>query len=176
MKHPLDHAFFPIVTPDSLNEFFDARYTYSQITSQIPRAVVSAPHASAPIVHRNAICDVCDSEVIGVRHKCLDCPDYDMCSRCYDSDARSRHPLSHAFFAIERPGEVLVHTIFTGDGERSPEARACLPSPRRGAVENIARTASPVTHNAICNLCDSRIRGDRFVSPGHNPYDMNTET
>jgi next to BRCA1 gene 1 protein len=28
----------------------------------------------APVVHRGVVCDVCVSTIVGVRHKCLDCP------------------------------------------------------------------------------------------------------
>ena len=53
-----------------------------------------------------------------------------------------------------------MHTVFTGDGERenhsSPTARASTSGP--SAAEE------SVIHFANCNLCDSRIRGDRYVS------------
>ncbi|KAJ9655392.1 hypothetical protein H2198_005766, partial [Neophaeococcomyces mojaviensis] len=29
-----------------------------------------------------AVCDGCDSQIVGVRHKCLSCPDFDYCSKC----------------------------------------------------------------------------------------------
>lgn len=77
---------------------------------------------------------------------------------------RARHSYAHSFFAIDRPDEVLVHTIFTGEGEREPELGQSVRSPRRGAVEPAVGSTDPVIHNAICNLCDSRIRGDRYVS------------
>lgn len=53
-----------------------------------------------------------------------------------------------------------MHTVFTGDGERenhsSPTARASTSGP--------SATEESVIHFANCNLCDSRIRGDRYVS------------
>ncbi|KAI9710687.1 MAG: hypothetical protein M1820_002520 [Bogoriella megaspora] len=30
-----------------------------------------------------ATCDSCDKTIFGVRHKCLNCPDYDLCSECF---------------------------------------------------------------------------------------------
>jgi next-to-BRCA1 protein 1 len=33
-------------------------------------------------VHHSAICDNCNNRIVGVRHKCLNCPDWDYCSSC----------------------------------------------------------------------------------------------
>ena len=52
-------------------------------------------------VRHNAICDGCDKNIYGVRHKCLSCPDWDYCSDCIDN-ARHTHP-RHRFAAIYQP-------------------------------------------------------------------------
>ncbi|KAL2023787.1 hypothetical protein VTK56DRAFT_1054 [Thermocarpiscus australiensis] len=51
----------------------------------------------------NAICDGCDIAIRGIRHKCLDCPDWDYCSRCV-ADASFIHP-GHRFVPIYEPLE-----------------------------------------------------------------------
>ena len=110
-------------------------------------------------IHRNILCDSCNDVVVGIRHKCLDCPDYDLCDQCYAiPDVRSEHGTGHQFFAIERPGEVIVHTVFSGDGERVPSSS----NPGRRAP--VVPSPRPEVHNARCNLCDSRILGVRYVS------------
>ncbi|KAI9719061.1 MAG: hypothetical protein M1812_003691 [Candelaria pacifica] len=48
-----------------------------------------------------AICDGCDKNIYGVRHKCLNCPDWDYCSTCIKS-ARHIHP-GHLFVPIYEP-------------------------------------------------------------------------
>lgn len=49
--------------------------------------------------HRhNAICDGCEKFIYGVRHKCLDCPDWDYCGDCV-SNAGFIHP-DHRFVPI----------------------------------------------------------------------------
>lgn len=52
-------------------------------------------------VRHNAICDGCDKKIYGVRHKCLNCPDWDFCSECI-KNARHTHP-RHRFAAIYQP-------------------------------------------------------------------------
>ncbi|KAI0885684.1 uncharacterized protein GGS22DRAFT_161621 [Annulohypoxylon maeteangense] len=49
----------------------------------------------------NAICDGCDKYVRGIRHKCLDCPDWDYCSECVQN-AGFIHA-NHRFVAIYEP-------------------------------------------------------------------------
>ncbi|KAH7149652.1 hypothetical protein B0J13DRAFT_552063 [Dactylonectria estremocensis] len=46
----------------------------------------------------HAICDGCDKYIAGVRHKCLDCPDWDYCANCIKTSKLS-HP-SHRFIPI----------------------------------------------------------------------------
>ncbi|KAK4628323.1 uncharacterized protein CLAFUR5_04242 [Fulvia fulva] len=52
-------------------------------------------------VRHNAICDGCDKKIYGIRHKCLNCPDWDYCSDCV-KDARHSHP-RHRFAALYEP-------------------------------------------------------------------------
>ena len=49
----------------------------------------------------HAICDGCDKFIMGVRHKCLDCPDWDYCATCH-LNARFVHP-GHRFVPISTP-------------------------------------------------------------------------
>lgn len=52
-------------------------------------------------VRHNAICDGCDKKIYGVRHKCLNCPDYDLCVECVQS-SRQSHP-HHRFAPLYAP-------------------------------------------------------------------------
>ncbi|KAK4121410.1 hypothetical protein N657DRAFT_128434 [Parathielavia appendiculata] len=53
--------------------------------------------------HHHAICDGCDAGITGVRHKCLECPDWDYCSSCI-VNAGFIHP-GHRFVPIYEPLE-----------------------------------------------------------------------
>jgi next to BRCA1 gene 1 protein len=52
-------------------------------------------------VRHSALCDGCDKPIFGVRHKCLNCPDWDYCSECYKS-VKFIHP-HHRFVPIYEP-------------------------------------------------------------------------
>ncbi|CAJ1435186.1 unnamed protein product [Effrenium voratum] len=48
--------------------------------------------------HPNVICDGCDQELFGRRMKCVTCPDYDLCMRCYHQ-CEQLHP-GHRFARV----------------------------------------------------------------------------
>ncbi|KAH9873160.1 hypothetical protein J1614_005558 [Plenodomus biglobosus] len=52
-------------------------------------------------VRHAAVCDGCDKFIYGVRHKCLNCPDWDYCSECI-KNAEMIHP-RHRFVPIYEP-------------------------------------------------------------------------
>ncbi|KAF2812042.1 uncharacterized protein BDZ99DRAFT_474280 [Mytilinidion resinicola] len=52
-------------------------------------------------VRHAAVCDGCEKFIYGVRHKCLNCPDWDYCSTCIES-AKFIHP-QHRFVPIYEP-------------------------------------------------------------------------
>lgn len=94
-----------------------------------------------------------------------------------------RHNPFHEFFEIEEPGRVYVHNIYSGDGERNTGSSTHRSStyvhdsasrPRSPLPSRARPHAESVVHNATCDLCDSRIRGDRYKCvncPGmHIPY------
>ncbi|KAF8808145.1 hypothetical protein BYT27DRAFT_7338708 [Phlegmacium glaucopus] len=114
-----------------------------------------------PVIHRGITCDVCNKTIEGIRHKCLDCPDYDLCTPCMAAGVSEVHNPFHEFFEIREPGRVIVHTVFSGNGEREGQG---TPTTRTRAPEaSVApATGESVIHYANCDLCDSRIYGDRY--------------
>ncbi|KAI9805648.1 MAG: hypothetical protein M1833_005140 [Piccolia ochrophora] len=77
--HP-GHAFKAIAGDDSLSAFAES---------------LCAPGRNK---YHHAICDGCDKPIHGVRHKCLNCPDWDYCTTCIEH-ASFFHP-GHRFAPI----------------------------------------------------------------------------
>ncbi|KAF8336445.1 uncharacterized protein EI90DRAFT_3152608 [Cantharellus anzutake] len=108
-------------------------------------------------VQHNARCDFCGRIILGFRHKCLDCEDFDLCNSC-KTNAREAHDMSHTFVKFNTPGEVVVY--------RRPEPAATTVPPLSAPPVPPAPSDQPqdptVVHNAMCDLCDSRVVGDRY--------------
>lgn len=151
----------------SQHGFLDATSLPAPPPLDTPRVVVHPP-----VVHDGVICDKCNKTIEGVRRKCLDCPgidqrslllhirltnsaDYDLCTACMANGAAEEHNPFHEFFDIEVPGRVIVHQVFSG-----PDA----PSRSATGAQSVVSGSPPVhTHNAFCDICSSRIHGDRYV-------------
>ncbi|KAL8587340.1 hypothetical protein ACOMHN_045587 [Nucella lapillus] len=57
-------------------------------------------NATVGIRHPHILCDECgESGILGMRWKCVECDDFDLCSPCYFSDA---HDCNHQFYLIQK--------------------------------------------------------------------------
>lgn len=56
-----------------------------------------------------AICDGCDKQIYGVRHKCFTCPDWDLCSTCHKSvnEIHPGHRFATIYGALGAPGNAF---------------------------------------------------------------------
>ncbi|KAF9345753.1 hypothetical protein BGX26_002772 [Mortierella sp. AD094] len=79
---------------------------YNGETEKITDMSGNATRQSMGLLHHNALCDVCLNSIVGVRHKCIQCPDYDLCQGCLPL-ARDSHK-GHTFFPIAYPGQVSI--------------------------------------------------------------------
>jgi next-to-BRCA1 protein 1 len=137
----------------------------------------------------HAICDGCDQNIFGVRHKCLDCPDWDYCANCI-KNVKISHP-GHRFAPIyESLADVrfrapaAVHIGICFDGPLC-NGRNAYPSYIRGTRYKCAICndldfcanceASPDnTHNKTHPLIQFKtpVRGVSVTSTGETPDGM----
>ncbi|PSR78105.1 hypothetical protein PHLCEN_2v7569 [Hermanssonia centrifuga] len=63
------------------------------------------------IVHKSVWCDGCKTKpIFGVRHKCLQCKDYDLCTTCLCSPKlRASHDAKHTFFPVDTPKDLTAY-------------------------------------------------------------------
>ncbi|XP_063408624.1 E3 ubiquitin-protein ligase MIB2-like isoform X1 [Mytilus trossulus] len=63
--------------------------------------------APSGVCHPNITCDICgENGIHGLRWKCCDCHDFDMCSPCYMAD---KHDLKHAFVRVDTPNSTAFN-------------------------------------------------------------------
>ncbi|XP_005090579.1 uncharacterized protein LOC101855228 [Aplysia californica] len=53
------------------------------------------------ILHKGITCDHCDLEIVGVRYKCGNCADFDLCEKCENSEFV--HDPTHVFLKLRKP-------------------------------------------------------------------------
>lgn len=71
-----------------------------QLKEVIPKVEETFAQAfQKPEVIHPAICDGCNERIRGIRYKCTQCPDYDLCAKCNQLKVHSEH----LFQQIEKP-------------------------------------------------------------------------
>jgi len=167
----------PVAIPPPLPEFCFPEYSASTSGSTQTEPVKQLA------VHTGVFCNMCSRTITGIRHKCLDCKglliffqlphdklttvlDYDLCSLCIGAGYAETHNPFHEFLEIHEPGRVIVHTVSSNNDER-----AAFNKSRRES-----QSGSPTRHTASCDLCDSKIFGDRYVSSSCSKLDVRSST
>ncbi|KAI8327509.1 hypothetical protein BD560DRAFT_417989 [Blakeslea trispora] len=98
IKHPKQHLFM----------------TRLESNNNKPQAATNkkakeSSHDQVPIIkHVGVECDGCDTPIEGIRYKCGNCPNYDLCENC-EEQAALIHNQSHAFIKLRRPIQSVVH-------------------------------------------------------------------
>lgn len=147
-----------------LNEHLAANFgdEAADFAMRLGAPVEDADTPTRQAVHHSCFCDRCrcvsrlcevadlhSKTIVGPRHRCLGCPNYDLCSSpaCIGSKD-DFHERSHAFELIPTP---------VSSGLRCPYAR----TPDAPSTAPVAPKTAEVQHAATCDLCRCSITGIR---------------
>ncbi|KAJ6111640.1 hypothetical protein N7523_007701 [Penicillium sp. IBT 18751x] len=99
-----------------------------------------------------AICDGCDNRIVGTRHKCLSCPDWDYCRDCI-ATAPKDHP-GHRFVPIyeaisEHPYAHSIHFGIFCDGP------LCRNKPAQSYISGVRYKCAVCDDVDFCASCEA---------------------
>ncbi|EAL69328.1 ZZ-type zinc finger-containing protein [Dictyostelium discoideum AX4] len=72
--------------------------TDGSTTTTTTTTTTTSEQKEYPTTVHNALCDMCQNQIIGYRYKCKVCPNYDLCQTCKDTN---KHNPEHEFVAHE---------------------------------------------------------------------------
>lgn len=139
-NHDVSHTFWPITESGQKDAYYEARREHTS------RAPPPEPN------HWGITCNGCDTLAFkGVRYKCLQCPDFDLCRKCIGSPStRMSHSVGHTFWPITSPDYLDAAQGYYQAKNMLPPATPPKPQPR-------------VHSGVFCNGCGrTDIEGVRF--------------
>ena len=95
---------------------------YISRKSKIETETVTAKPDQEPQIHLGVVCDCCNGSIIGVRRKCMECPDYDLCQGCHEKGAHQES--GHNFILFDKPVKRQC-PYMNGNGHRRGAFRGC---------------------------------------------------
>lgn len=120
-------------------------------------------HGKCRVVHISVTCDGCTkSQIHGVRYKCAECSDYDLCQTCYQGGKLHR---IHAFKKIARVGStpVLLNPRMSEEDMQARLEQMLASRKSKAATAPVAREPTPTP---------SARNGAKFVGDGMSIQQM----
>ncbi|GAA5842294.1 hypothetical protein JCM11251_003976 [Rhodosporidiobolus azoricus] len=149
--HPSVHAFDEITVPHAY-PIASKRGKIIAEESVVVAPAVKVEEPAKPIVHP-ATCDACDSSIVGVRYKCIDCPDYDLDAACYEA-VSDLHP-RHSFVAVTDPKDLKIKASSGKHAlHRNVICDGCNRSPLRGVRYRCMHPDCPDFD--LCESCEAK--------------------
>lgn len=115
-----------------------------------------------PAFQHNAICDACDGHIIDTRYKCLDCPDFDLCSICWE-DARQSHS-THRFVRIKDNCIIAARTAKTLSIHNGVLCDGPLCTKKKSPITGDRYKCAICTDYDLCSSCEALPQSQHNVS------------
>ncbi|KAJ5639812.1 uncharacterized protein N7484_007674 [Penicillium longicatenatum] len=145
-----------------------------------------------------AICDGCEKNIVGTRHKCLDCPDWDYCPDCIVNASQShpRHRFAPVYEALaeQQAHDWEIHYGIFCDGPLCKDKPAqsyingirykcavcddidfcanceALPTHTHNRTHPLVKFRTPVRTVTVSTVTDDRTLGDQAAAPAAPVY------
>ncbi|XP_078620100.1 uncharacterized protein LOC144887058 isoform X2 [Branchiostoma floridae x Branchiostoma japonicum] len=122
----------------------------------VPGTAVPVPanletNASAAYVHTGIICDQCEQIIVGIRYKCANCSDFDLCEACEQVTA---HTPTHVFLKMRTPAfgagrkngkmvPLLKNSLYGDEAEKTVQSETPVASAKPASETREAVVPSP---------------------------------
>lgn len=144
-----------------------------------------------------AICDGCEKNIVGTRHKCLDCPDWDYCPECIVNASQShpRHRFAPVYEALaeQQSHDWEIHYGIFCDGPLCKDKPAqsyingirykcavcddidfcanceALPTHTHNRTHPLVKFRTPVRTVTVSTVTDDLTLGDQTAAPVYSP-------
>lgn len=126
-----------------------------------------AKHTNEPNRYLHASCDECDEDICGLRYKCINCKDFDLCKDCENADKHSEHmmirisdPHDHSCFKTKSYSSFKEYLA-----RRSRNKTDNTPSAQSSqtVTKNTNGSKTIMRHgNVRCAECNKHVYGFRY--------------
>ncbi|CAE6527105.1 unnamed protein product [Rhizoctonia solani] len=180
MNHKSEHEMLHLERPQKI-----VTHLVGSERGPVTRPVATGSTNTATSALHNAWCDACSERIRGLRHKCLDCSDFDFCDVCVATGSAAHHNGKHTFYPLGEPGQVVVRDVTEEPARTRGRPNSSvetlpppIPAPPAPPIvppaQQVPRPARPgqPSHSAACDMCSSRIRGVRYKCTACPDYDV----
>lgn len=106
---------------NNIDSGLNFKETSSQTRAPERSEAATEPNVEERVLHPNIICDHCEGEVKGIRYKCSNCIDYDLCESC--EPLPNIHNDEHCFIKMKKPAIRSPKDVYLSLGIDLPSGR-----------------------------------------------------
>ncbi|CAH1249554.1 NBR1 [Branchiostoma lanceolatum] len=118
-------------------------------------ANVQTNGSAVAYVHTGIICDQCEQIIVGIRYKCANCSDYDLCEAC---EQVSEHNPTHVFLKVRTPAfgagrkngkmvPLLKNSLYGDETDKTAQSDTPAASTKPASETREAAVTSPAKPN-----------------------------